>query len=102
MKHMEQTMSIDIQTESLVRFHEAGKLFPGNPSRETLRRWRNKGVRGAKLETVRIGCLVWTSREAVARFLTAINTEPCETRKLTPSQRLRSGLAAMHQLAEIL
>lgn len=35
----------------------------------SVHRWRVRGVRGAKLETVRIGGKILTSRQAVTRFL---------------------------------
>ncbi|AWM39364.1 DUF1580 domain-containing protein [Gemmata obscuriglobus] len=40
----------------------------------TLRRWVSKGIRGIKLEAVKVGKSLVTSREAVTRFIAATNT----------------------------
>jgi hypothetical protein len=47
---------------------EASARFPGRPSLCTLWRWRLKGVRGRKLESVVIGGTPYTSLEALERF----------------------------------
>ncbi|MGD9719773.1 MAG: DUF1580 domain-containing protein [Pirellulales bacterium] len=59
---------IDIATEHLLTLAEAAQLLPGRPSVSTLWRWRQKGVRGRRLETVLIGAKPYTSREALGRF----------------------------------
>jgi hypothetical protein len=67
-------MPIDIDAEELVHFPDAAKTWPGRPVvLQTLHRWRFRGVRGAKLETVIIGGLRYTSREAIRRFINAQN-----------------------------
>ena len=40
---------------------------------KTLLRWAIRGCRGVKLETVRLGSSVMTSRQAVSRFLSALS-----------------------------
>jgi Protein of unknown function (DUF1580) len=59
---------IDITTEKLVRLADASKIFPDRPAITTLWRWRTKGARGRRLESVVIGGKVYTSVEAIARF----------------------------------
>lgn len=46
-------------------------LFLERPSYRSVKRWRVKGLRGVKLETRREGGRVFTSVEAVSRFLEA-------------------------------
>ena len=92
-------MSIDIHTESMIRVFESPKVFPGNPSPQTVRRWRNRGIRGIKLEVIMIGGVAWTSREACDRFLRAINAPQPTAPKLTVGQHKRSAASAMQALA---
>lgn len=61
-------MAIDISTETLITMPQASARFPVHPSLCTLWRWRLKGIRGRKLETVIIGGTPYTSVEALARF----------------------------------
>lgn len=96
-------MSIDLNIEEIVPVHDAAKLFPTRPSRNTLRRWRTKGVRGVCLETCFIGGIRCTSKEAVARFLQALNAEPQPglLPKLSAGQRDRQAKAAMEKVQEL-
>lgn len=64
---------INIHTEQIMGLKEARSIIPGNPAPATLWRWRTRGVRGAKLETVVVGNRRYTSREAVSRFVEAMN-----------------------------
>lgn len=41
----------------------------------TVHRWSLRGVRGHRLESVRVGGRLLTSRQAVHRFLNALNTD---------------------------
>lgn len=66
-------MAIDIDSEELIHLPEARALFPQRPALNTLHRWRLKGVRGVRLETILIGALRYTSREAIRRFIAAQN-----------------------------
>lgn len=91
-------MSIDINSEDLIQFGEAARCFPGKPvAIQTLHRWRLHGVRGAKLETILIGGLRYTSKQAIDRFVEAQNSgQPAAA--LTPSQRRRQSEAARREL----
>lgn len=76
---------IDFQNEKLIDLTEAATLLPGRPHVATLWRWRHAGVRGHRLESISIGGRVYTSREAIARFIARTNGEPA--RSETPRQR---------------
>lgn len=76
---------IDHETEHLLSMTAAAKLLPGRPNVATLWRWRTAGCRGHRLETILFGGRRYTSREAITRFLCAINGEPI--RSETPRQR---------------
>lgn len=93
-------MSIDIFCERLLSFKEAAKESPGRPHLSTLHRWRLRGIRGIKLETVRLGGKRFTSREALERFATrttaVANGEPAPLR--TPRHRKRSIEQAEREL----
>ncbi len=84
-------MSIDHEVEALIPFNEARSAFPGrnNIALQTLHRWRLRGVRGVKLETVLVGGLRYTSREAINRFISAQNAGETPTPTFTPHQRRR-------------
>ncbi len=61
--------------EELVSLREACSLFPGrkNLSPVMIQQWRSRGVFGICLETMLIGGRRFTSKEAIGRFLEAIN-----------------------------
>ncbi len=67
-------MSINLG-ENLVSLKQAAGFFPRSDHRNvhyaTLYRWALTGVRGVKLETVKVGGLLFTSREAIERFMAA-------------------------------
>jgi hypothetical protein len=66
---------IDMQNETIIPLHRARKLpwlkgrSGGQLDIGTIRRWALRGVRGVKLETLRIGGSVCTSEQAVVRFV---------------------------------
>jgi hypothetical protein len=67
-------MSIDLDKETLIRLPQAPEFLPrrgdGRPVHElTVRRWAKVGLKGIRLEVVRIGGAVFTSREALTRFI---------------------------------
>lgn len=62
------------QAEAALSLTEAAKRIPGRPSKDTIRRWISKGLAsGAKLEAFRSGGALFTTEEAIARFLAAQN-----------------------------
>jgi len=65
-------MAIDIVNEELIRFgkipswcekHSGKRIHPS-----TAHRWRLRGIRGVKLESILIGGTRFTSQEALVRF----------------------------------
>ena len=63
-------MAIDIHVEKLVSFpDEAETYMPNRVHRSTWHRWRLRGIRGVKLETILIGGKRYTSLEALQRFV---------------------------------
>lgn len=69
-------MAIDIENETLLTLTEATKVLPRlngrRPAISTLWRWCRKGLRGVRLEYIRIGRNIATSREALSRFFNAL------------------------------
>ncbi|MBI3461447.1 MAG: DUF1580 domain-containing protein [Planctomycetes bacterium] len=57
--------------EHLVTLNEARARLPGRPDISTLWRWRQRGVRGVKLETLVVGGRRYTTVEALERFVAA-------------------------------
>ena len=93
-------MSIDTALETLLTFEDARTAFPGDRrlSLATLHRWRLNGVRGVKLETVLIGGLRHTSREAIDRMIVAQNADDAPVAAITPTQRRKQSEAARTEL----
>lgn len=98
-------MTIDVQTETVVSFSDARSAVPGIDRRvslATLHRWRLNGVRGVKLETVLIGGLRYTSREAIVRFIALQNADDTPAvPAITPIQRRKQSEAARVELQKM-
>ena len=90
---------INIESEKLVPVGAAGSLIPWHqpPSRATIWRWILSGVRGRKLESVRIGGRRFTSEQAIARFL-GIGSDPIELPEMTKARRTSQDQAAINVL----
>jgi hypothetical protein len=93
---------IDVNEETLLTFAEVTKSIPGRPHVSTLHRWRQKGVRGVKLETLLVGGRRMVSREALERFFTNITAaaENDAPSARTPRQRERAIAQAEQELRE--
>lgn len=89
---------IDTSTERLCTLAQATRHVPGNPHIATLHRWRLRGVRGVKLETVLVGGRRFTSVEALARFTERLNGGR-GVERTTPRQRQRQIEQAEAELA---
>lgn len=67
-------MAFDIQNETLIPFKDVPKWcrlhLKNNVHPSTIYRWRLRGIRGIKLETVLAGGKRYTSAEALQRFFT--------------------------------
>jgi hypothetical protein len=85
---------IDPTCENLVKLNHA--RIPGNPHTATRWRWALHGVKGIRLESIRCGAVRYTSAEAVARFLAALNA-PGDV----PEPRNAAAEAAGRRLAEM-
>jgi Protein of unknown function (DUF1580) len=51
---------------------EAARLLPKRPNPATLWRWRKKGVRGVRLQTILIGGRRYVTRAALQQFIEAV------------------------------
>jgi hypothetical protein len=72
---------IELQDEHLMTLAEAANLRPsgrnGRPTHvSTVYRWIAGGVRGVRLESIRLGGTLYTSREAVQRFAERLTHGP--------------------------
>ena len=94
-------MTIDIKEETLIHFPDARSEFHNGRrhSMASLHRWRLHGVRGIKLETIRIGGLRYTSREAIVRFIDAQNAVP-ESREAAPESPVIVTATQRNTMAE--
>lgn len=79
-------MAINIENETIVSLTEATKTLPRvngkRPAISTLWRWCRKGLRGVRLEYIRVGRNIATSREALSRFFAALadaDTPPAQS-----------------------
>jgi hypothetical protein len=92
-------MAIDVATERLLTLSQAAAMLPGRPSLCALWRWRTRGVRGRKLETVVIGGRPYTSVEALGRFARHEGGSDAQQIR-TPKRRQRDIEAAERELTE--
>jgi hypothetical protein len=69
-------MPINIETENIVSLTEATRILPRRNGKRaaisTLWRWCRKGINGVRLEYIRVGRNIATSREALNRFYEAL------------------------------
>lgn len=74
-------------SEDLVTLTEATKVFPSRNGKRThfttVLRWCKRGIRGVKLESWRVGGTLYTSLQAIQRFVDALSgttrPEPSES-----------------------
>lgn len=67
---------IEIRSEQVIPLGQAPKHLPGRPHLSTLYRWANR--RNRPLETVAIGGRVYTSVEALERFVEQRSGPPAQ------------------------
>jgi hypothetical protein len=72
-------MAIDITREELVIFHRLAQSLPRRRRNRpvhvsTVHRWRQRGLGGIRLESIRVGGAWHTSWEAFARFCERLTT----------------------------
>jgi hypothetical protein len=93
-------MGIDINREELISLAEVSRAVPGRPALSTIWRWRLKGVRNVRLETVVVGGRVYSSRQAVERFIAA--TTAVSSRQPGDASSSRERLKARHAAEDFL
>ncbi len=91
---------IDTTKENLISIREARHQFPHRPSISTIWRWIPKGVKGAVLESIRIGGRRFTSVEACQRFIDATSCNNKQPKRRKPRQEQRSVANAQAILDE--
>ena len=94
---------IDLETETLILPREVCRMFPGRSGKGiaicTVMRWMLKGRKGHKLASLIAGGQRYTSREAVGRFLAALNgVRECNTRQQR-DKRTHEEQRVEHELA---
>lgn len=67
---------LDILSEDLLTLEQAAKEIPRPPGEKelhygTIWRWKTRGLRGHKLQTVKVGCQHLTSKQRLNAFLAA-------------------------------
>jgi hypothetical protein len=84
---------IDVSTETLLTFAEFAASLPNRPNISTVHRWRLRGCRGVKLESIMLGGTRFTSQEAGQRFfnkITAVADGTAQPEARTSTQRERA------------
>ena len=108
-------MPIDLNNETVGSLSEIARMLPPYQGRRlhpsTLWRWSSKGLKGVRLETLRLGGRILCSVEAVTRFaanLTELDQHPADddppaevrqkAKRRTPTQRDRDVARARKEL----
>ncbi|MBK8975073.1 MAG: DUF1580 domain-containing protein [Planctomycetes bacterium] len=96
---------IDVEQESILTLAEAARYLPirrrGKPVHvNTLRRWASRGLRGQRLETVLVGGVRCTSKEALGRFIVRCTAVGRGTMAGRGSSELRVSDGATRTLRE--
>jgi hypothetical protein len=82
----------------LIPVSKAGQFIPSRPSRATVWRWVLKGIRGHRIETVFVGSRRYVTREAIAAWLAAINSQDQPPPRVSSDQRERQAKNALDVL----
>ena len=97
---------IDIHNEHPLTLSDAADSIPGRTGSgvhvSTTWRWAQRGIRGVRLETILIGGIRYTSREALQRFFesTTAAADGITPSARTPSQRQRAIRQAERELKD--
>ena len=102
-------MPIDPLSKDLITIGQAAKLVVGRPHSHSVYRWSHYGLRGVLLETVKVNQKLYTTPDALRRFLLDTQEEklgsPAKTppkakssRKAKTTARTRAKLAAKRRL----
>jgi Protein of unknown function (DUF1580) len=95
---------IHISHETLIPLREAPRHLPCRPDGKRVHisafyRWVSVGVRGVRLESLKVGGTTYTSLEALQRF--AVQLSRPEPTSSGPSQRSRDRAIAVSQRLEL-
>jgi hypothetical protein len=91
---------IDLEHEELIRIPGEGrKLLPDPPSAPTWWRWINRGIGGRRLEVVKIGSAVYTTRAAFQKFAVQQGSSDQPTAR-SPRQREKAISKAERELQQ--
>ncbi|MBN2562331.1 MAG: DUF1580 domain-containing protein [Phycisphaerae bacterium] len=101
---------IDIGAETLIPIREVPRHLPPRPNGKRVHmsacyRWIKRGVRGVRLDSIKIGGSTYTSTEALQRFADHLSSGWGEEPKAVPAQTLtrqRQIDKASNRLAEML
>ena len=85
---------IDTAVENLIPLRDVPRLLPPRPNGKRLHissvyRWTLRGVKGVRLETVKIGGTAYTSREAIQRFSERLTGADAAQQPVNPVSRAR-------------
>jgi hypothetical protein len=92
---------IDMHNETLLAIAEVSDHVPTHPHVATVWRWIQKGIRGVRLESVLIGGMRYTSKEALQRFFEGSNasTNGTQSRRTQPVRKQAAIEAAEREFA---
>jgi hypothetical protein len=101
---------IDAATEKLIGLAAAARMVPavdgeGAVTAKTVGRWAKKGIRSpggltVRLEVIRLGRRILTSREAVRRFFEKLQQQPADVLPIRgPAERARASEASEAELS---
>lgn len=85
---------IDTASEILVPLRDVPRCLPPRPNGKRLHvsavyRWTLRGVKGVRLETIRVGGTTYTSREAIQRFSELLSGAALDPKIVNPVSRAR-------------
>ena len=80
-------MPIDLETETIIPVRDVSKHTPGRPHVATIYRWAQRQLN--PLETVRVGGRLFSSVEAISRFVDRCTNPESTPAEVAGSQRER-------------
>jgi Protein of unknown function (DUF1580) len=94
---------IDLATEKLVTLVQAAQVRPpgrgGRPTHpSTIYRWISRGIRGHKLEAIRLGGTLYTSHEALQRFADGLTSGAAQIGPESPERSPSSSSKTTAQM----
>jgi hypothetical protein len=95
---------IDIGNEQLLPLNEVPKFLPprGNGKRvhiSAIYRWAQRGIRGTRLEVIRVGGTTYTSREALQRFASppGVQTQPAPIESRARQKQIDQAIKSLDE-----